>query len=336
MASSGSAETGTRSETSFEHDPQSRNRLVEWIAVDGSRLLLTIIISVGLFALLVGLNGLGVIAFTDQGSVTRMASGMIAGSLSLVTLVVSVNQLILSQEFSPVGKHRDQFSSVMQFRRNIEQQAGVPRTPMEPTRLLELLAETIRSSASRLTESVADSPHPEYRQQVTQYARSVEENAEWVDQSLDPSKTDAFDALSVAIAYDDGWQISTARYLRHSAPELSAETETAFDELIGSIRLFSSAQEHFKTVYLQRELTRFSQLIIYVGIPAVLAAVLIILVHGGLGSPTISPAVLPYVLSFFATLVFVPLVMLGVFILRTATITRRTASIGPMLSGQRR
>ncbi|WP_218143665.1 hypothetical protein [Halohasta litchfieldiae] len=320
----------------MEHDPRSRNRLIEWLVVDGSRLLLTIIISVGLFGLLLILNALGVIGFTDQGSVTRMASGMIAGSLSLVTLVVSVNQLILSQEFSPVGKHRDQFSSVMQFRQDIEQQADIPRTPMEPTRVLSVLADTIGTNASRLAESVADSPNAAYRQQVTQYAQSVEDNAQWVDQSVDEPQTNAFDALSVAIAYDDGWQLSTARYLRNSAPALSAETETAFDDLIESTRLFSSAQEHFKTVYLQRELTRFSQLIIYTGVPAVFAAVFIILIHGGLGTPAISAAALPSVVSLLVTLVFVPLVLLAVFILRTATIIRRTATVGPMLLGERR
>ena len=333
MGSSGAPDTGAQSEPSFEHEPQSRNRVIEWIAVDGSRLLLTSIISVGLFGLFLGLNGLGVIAFTDQSPVTRMAGGMIAGSLSLVTLVVSINQLILSQEFSPVGKHRDQFSSTMEFRRTIEQQAEIPRTPMEPPRMLEVLAETIGTNASRLARSVADCPNEEYKKQVTQYAQSVEDNAQWVDDSLEESQIDAFDALSVAIAYDDGWQISTARYLRNSGSDLSAETETAFDDLLDSIRLFSTAQEQFKTVYLQRELTWFSQLIVYVGLPAVLAAVLIPLLYGSLGGPTISPAYLPYVLSLLATLVFVPLVMLGLFILRTATITRRTATIGPMLLG---
>jgi hypothetical protein len=222
----------------------------------------------------------------------------------------------------------------MEFRRDLEEQADIPRTPMEPTRILEVLAETMEANASRLAHSVAEGPDTEYRQQVTKFARTVEDNAQWIDQSLGDSQTDAFDALSVAVAYNDGWQLSTARYLRNSAPELSDETETAFEELIESTQLFSSAQEHFKTVYLQRELTRFSQLVIYTGIPAVLAAVLIILIHGGLGTPTISAAFLPYVISFLATLVFVPLVMLAMFILRTSTITRRTATIGPMLLGE--
>ena len=335
MASSEVPETGAQPELRFEHEPRSRNRLVEWIAVDGSRLLLTTVFSVGVFALLLLLNGLGVIAFSDQGPVSRMAGGMIAGTFSLVTLVVSVNQLILSQEFSPVGKHRDQFGSVMEFRRTIEQQAGVPQAPREPTRLLELLAETIGDNAGRLADSVTNNPDAEYRRQVTRYAESVEDSAQWVDRSLDDAETDAFDALSVAVAYDDGWQLSTARFLRNSATDLPPETETAFDELIESIRLFSSAQEHFKTVYLQRELTWFSQLIVYCGVPAVLAAVLIALIYGGLGGVTIRPALLPYVVSLLATLVFVPLVLLGLFILRTATITRRTATIGPMSLGSR-
>lgn len=331
MSSTRSDDAGKPPDTSTESPSTSRNRVLEWIRVDGDRLTLTIGISVGIFALLLVLNATGVIAFVDGSSITRMASGMIAGTFSLVTLVVSVNQLILSQEFSSAGEHRDRFGGVMEFRRDIESQTDVSTAPGEPTEIIGMLAKAISSRANALSDSVANGTDEEFRRRVTRYADAVEESSDWINETFDESDVDAFDALSVAIEYSDGRHIHQARRLRNDASELSDETEAAFDALIDTLRLFSTAQEHFKTIYLQRELTRFSQLTIYFGIPAVLSAVLIMLLYGDIGGTTISSSYLPYVISSLTTVVLVPLVLLGAFILRTATVTRRTASVGPVL-----
>ncbi|SFF87693.1 hypothetical protein SAMN04488063_0623 [Halopelagius inordinatus] len=306
-------------------------RAIEWVKVGGDRLLLTVGISALIFAFLLVLHALGVVEFKNANSVTRLASGMIAGSFSLVTLVVSVNQLILSQEFTPAGEHRDQFEGVMQFRRDIEDRSHVPTAPVEPARMMTVIAEAIVSQAETLADAVSDHPDEEFERRVTEYTERLAERTERFDERLDPSKVDAFDALSAAVTYNDGWQISAVRSLRNGAPELTAETEREFDELVDRLRLFSTAQEHFKTVYLQRELTRFSQLTIYCGVPAVVSAALIILVHGDIGGATIEIGYVPYVTSFLVTVVLVPLVLLSVYILRTATITRQTSTTGPLL-----
>ncbi|WP_440008184.1 hypothetical protein [Halomicrococcus sp. SG-WS-1] len=331
MDSTQSEPAGEPPDTNMERRSALRNRLLEWVKVDGDRLFLTIGISVGVFVLILVLNSIGAVAFTNDNSVTRMASGMIAGTFSLVTLVVSVNQLILSQEFSPASEHRNRFSGVMEFRRDLEEQTGVSTAPVEPTRVVEVLAEAIGDRASELSDSVANSTDEEFRQQVTQYAKSVEDSTKWIDEAFDQSDVEAFDALSVAVEYADGWQIHVARRLRNDASELTDETAATFDELIDTIRLFSTAQEHLKTVYLQRELAKFSQLTIYCGIPAVLSSISIALLYGDIGGATISTRFLPYVTSLLVTIVLVPLVLLAVFILRTATVTRRTSTVGPLL-----
>lgn len=207
----------------------------------------------------------------------------------------------------------------------------VSTAPIEPARVIEVLAETIGDQARALSGSVASSTDEEFIARVTQFAKNVEDDTRWVDDTLDRSDVDAIDGLSVAVEYPDGWQIHTARRLRNDGPQLTDETERQFDELIDTIRLFSTAQERFKTVYLQRELTKFSQLTIYSGIPAVLSSILIALLYGDIGGATISIHYLPYVPSLLATVVLIPLVLLAVFILRTATVTRRTAAVGPML-----
>lgn len=309
---------------------KTRNRFVEWVLIDGDRLLLTLCGSMMILAfLLISYYG-NVIAFTNANSITRMASGMIAGTFSLVTIVVSVNQLILSQEFSPAGQFRDRLSGVLTFRRDIEDVTNVPATPVAPTRMLSLLITAIQDKANEVSNSVANYTAEEYRNRVTEYVDDVVANSEEVNEILEKAEMTAFDALLATIEYDQGWQFYAARHLRNDTADLSDEAVTAFDELIEVLQLFSTAQAHFKTIYLQRELTRFSQLTIYSGVPAVVTAAFIILLYGDIGGMSIRITYLPYITSLLTTIVFVPLVLLAAFILRTATITRRTAEVGPM------
>jgi len=91
------------------------------------------------------------------------------------------------------------------------------------------------------------------------------------------------------------------------------------------------AREQFKTTYLQQELTRFSQLTVYCGVPSILSAILVGFLYADVTGPSVSAVVLPYVVSALILIVLSPLALLVSYILRTATITRRTASVGPMV-----
>jgi Na+-transporting methylmalonyl-CoA/oxaloacetate decarboxylase gamma subunit len=331
MGTASNDDSGAPSDEGIGRRTKSRNRVVEWVLVDGDRLLVTFLGSAAVFVVLVVLYQAGVIAFSNDASITRMAGGMIAGTFSLVTLVVSVNQLILSQEFSPAGQYRDRLGGVLQFRRDVEGATGVPASPASPTRLLELLTAAIHDRAGTLADVVGDHGDREFRDRTVRYADSIQQGTERIHETLEQGGVSAFDALSAAIKYDEGWQLYAARHLRNDTDGLSAEADIAFDDLIEVLRLFSTAQEHFKTIYLQRELTRFSQLTIYAGVPAILAASLVILIYGDLGGIAIDIKSAPYVTSLLVAVVFVPLMLLASYILRTATVTHRTSSIGPML-----
>lgn len=309
----------------------SLTRMTEWLLVDGDRLYIATGISAGVFVFVLALNQLGVVAFVNDDSITRMGSGMIAGTFSLVTLVVSINQLILSREFSAASEYRDRVGGVMEFREDIEDVANVPASPAEPTKLLGLLVAAIDHRAQRVSDAVSDQDDG-FREVVRKYTNSIDESTDRIDETLESTSFGTFRALSAAVGYDDAWQIYVARHLRNRNADSLSEAETdAFDDLIDALQLFNVAREHFKTTYLQRELTRFSQLTIYCGVPAVLAAVLVTLLYADLGGPAISAAYLPYVTSALVAIVFFPLALLSTYILRTATVTRRTASIGPML-----
>ena len=306
-------------------------RFREWFLVKGNRLGVTVVLLVGIFAMFAALYELGVVSFVNPNSVTRVASGMIAGTFSLVTLVVSVNQLILSQEFSAAGRARDRLDGVVKFRRDVADTANVPASPASPTRVLELVIESIHHDATELADAVADHDD-EVREVVTRYANSVQQRTDRIEDRIDRSGSDTFTAVSAAITYDESWHLYVATHLRGEyADSLSPAATDRLDELVDSLKLFHVAREQFKTTYLQQELTRFSQLTVYCGVPSILSAILVGLLYADVTGPSVSAAALPYVVSGLVLIVLSPLALLVSYILRTATITRRTASVGPMV-----
>ncbi len=303
----------------------------EWVLVNGDRTVIAGLIVAFVFVFLTVLHWLGLIAFVNDDSITRLAGGMVAGAFSLVTLVVSINQLILSREFSAAGEVRNQLDGVMRFREDVEETTNVPASPAAPGKLLQLLVAAIDDRAGTLPEAVSDQDD-EFRELVQRYANGVEESTDWIDETLQETTFGTFDAVAAAINYDDAWQIYAARHLRNSrADAMSDEALAAFDDLIESLHQFTVAREHFITTYMQRELTRFSQLTVYYGVPAILAGMVLGLMYADLRGATIGVMYLPYVTMALISIVVIPLALLASYILRTATVARRTTSIGPML-----
>ncbi|MFD1563809.1 hypothetical protein ACFR99_09635 [Haloarchaeobius amylolyticus] len=306
-------------------------RFREWVLVDGNRLSVTATILIVVFAVVAALYELGVITFVNPGAVTSVASGMIAGTFSLVTLVVSVNQLILSQEFSAAGRARDRLEDVIEFRQTVADDAAVPASPASPTRVLGLILESIHDDATALADTVEDRDD-EFSEIVIRYTNGVIERTERTDDLIGKSGSDTFTAVSAAITYDESWHLYVGTHLRGEyADSLSPAATERLDELIDSLKLFHVAREQFKTTYLQQELTRFSQLTVYCGVPSILSAILIGLLYADFAGPSVSAALLPSVVSVLFLVVLLPLALLASYILRTATITRRTASVGPMV-----
>ncbi|AGB36292.1 hypothetical protein [Natronococcus occultus] len=306
--------------------------LLDWILLQGNRIFITVALTVGVFLSLLVVHALGLISFINDDSLTRMVGGMIAGTFSLITLVVSVNQMILSREFRSADEFRNRLEGVMDFRHDIEDATGVPATPAAPAKQLELLVREIDYRADRVTAAVADDRDGTAQREVEAFIASVRERTERTRESLDEARFGSFNALSSAMGYNDAWQIYAARYLCNQYDdELSADTREALEDLLDALRLFNVGREHFKTTYLQRELTRLSQLTILFGIPSVLSAFFLGLLYAGIGGPMISHTYTPLVASGLIAIVFSPLALLAAYILRTATVARRTASIGPML-----
>ncbi|MFC6716846.1 hypothetical protein ACFQGT_16665 [Natrialbaceae archaeon GCM10025810] len=307
----------------------------EWVLVEGGRLTVAALFTFGVFVLFLALNAFEVVSFVNDASVTRVASGMIAGTFSLVTLVVSINQLILSQEFATAGETRQRIEGVDAFRADVAEAANLPEAPISTAGVLESIAAAIREDARCLLRSV-EHRDDEVGDRLREYGETVVKSTEDIDETFERGEPDTFTALLAAIRYDDVRLRHVGEYVRDAhAESLSDASTDAIEELIGSFELFNVARAHFKTTYLQRELTRFSQLTVYAGAPAILSAIIVGLLYADVGGASVAVESLPYVVSALIAVIVSPLALLVSYILRTATVTRRTASVGAMLAEER-
>ncbi|XVH32395.1 hypothetical protein ACNS7O_04210 [Haloferacaceae archaeon DSL9] len=308
------------------------NRLVRWLLIDGDRLFISACTLAVWYLLFVGLNSLGVVGFLNDDSITRMAGGMIAGTFTVVTIVISINQLILSRQFAAAGEFQDRYDDVMAMRTETEKQAGVPVSPAAPTTYLELVVGTIEVRARSLSDTVAEHDAGA-ADALGDFATTVAEDAEPVRETLADANFEAVEAVSAAIAFDDSAHLYAERYLSNvHGSNLSPETNVALDELREALQLFNVARSHFKTTYLQRELSHLSRLVTLTGVPSVVAAMCIGLLYATPTGPAITSAALPYVTAALMIVVLAPLTIVSTYVLRSATLTRMTASIGPFVA----
>lgn len=305
---------------------------MEWLLIDGNRLSVTAGLVIAVFALLSVCYWLGVISFVNDNSMTRVASGMIAGTFSLVTLVVSINQLILSNEFSTAGEFRDELDGILQFRHDIENVTGVPATPASPSKVFALLAHAVDDHASTLSDHVADDPDGEVSELVQRYLNQVDRSTQHLEEEVEAATFGTFNTISAVINFNDAWLIYAATHIRNAHEETFSEEALAeFDRLLEALQQITVAREHFVTTYMQRELTRFSQLTIYFGLPSVLSAVFLGFLYADLRGLSIGFEYAPSVVIALVTIVVTPLALLASYILRTATVAHRTTSVGPMI-----
>ena len=129
----------------------------------------------------------------------------------------------------------------------------------------------------------------------------------------------------------DGYaeNINTARRIQsESADALTAHADDLLDDLREMYAVMSIIRQYYKALYIQQELARLSRLIVYSGLSAFLVSAFLILIFAdGAPSGGHSPGIVVLVSAALAV-GFAPFAVLFSFILRIATIAKRTASPG--------
>lgn len=310
-------------------DRRSRLRLAAQLNAD--RLHLTLGISLAFFVLL------SVIAATTGDALLKSMSssdpvetlyqGYVTALITGVTLVVTISQLVLSQELGPLGDQRERMEGAVDFRKEAAEYLGTAPPP-EPAAFLQALVEVSGETAEHLRDVAAS------RDDLQEFLDELVHNAEAVASDLDDAQFGRYQVVKSALDFNYSWKIYQARRLRQQyADDFTDEEAEALDELIELLSLFGPAREHIKTLFFQWELVGLSRKILYVSFPALLVAVAMILFVNQTTLPgsTLGVDNVVWLIVAATTVCSVPFFLLGVYMIRLATIARRTLAIGPFI-----
>ena len=307
------------------------------LLVEANRLVLVGVLFVAIAAAVLALGTLLPSADALFGSgdpIETAFQAFIGATITGVTLVVTLNQLVLSQEFGAVGDQRERMDAAVQFREDVESTLDAPISPPEPAAFLRALVDVAGERADTLRERVADDDalDDSVRDRVTTLAADISANADAVGDSLDGAQFGTFEVLSASLDFNYSWKLYSARRVQaEDGEQLTSEQSEAVTELIDVLELFGPAREHFKTLYFQWELTALSRIILAASLPSLVASVSMVLFFD---PATIgwSIAGVPGSLWFVAGAVavaMVPFLVLVSYVVRIAVVTQRTLSIGP-------
>ncbi|MWV41658.1 hypothetical protein [Natrialba sp. INN-245] len=309
-----------------------------WLLLRLNRWAFTGVILLAVFVVLVAASGLELTPLREivesQDGIEFLFSAFIGAIITGTAIVVTINQLVLSQELGAVGQQRGRMQEAMEFRRDVERTIEEDASPPEPAAFLFELVDGVHERANELEAEMEDERDEELREKVTEYVEETTGNAESVKSDLRDAQFGTFDVVWNALNFNYSRKIYDARKIRadHS-DSLSDEANEKIDHVIDTLQLFGPAREHFKTLYFQWELITLSRALLYISVPALTVMALLIMYVDGSALPgtTLGVDNLVWVTSAGFVVGISPFVVFIVYILRIATVAKRTLAMGPFI-----
>lgn len=302
-----------------------------------NRQLVTATLAAAVFVVFVLVGAFAHPRFADvlatESTIEILFSAMLGAIITGVTLVVTIGQIIISQENGPLGDQHRRMSDAMNVREYVAEVIGRPAPPT-PSALLRALVETIRDRARELQAVVDDAEGTDLAADVEQLTDSLVENADRTEAQLADAEFGTFGVVSAALDFNYSADVYFVEELRHRHDDrLTDDQEARLTELKTALTMFGPAREHVKTLYFEWELANLSKYIVYLAIPATVVAVVSLSFLDG-GTFTGQSAGVPdivWVVGLAVTISVTPFLLLAAYVLRIVVVAKHTLAIGPLV-----
>jgi hypothetical protein len=313
------------------------SRPYSWFLFGGNRLAVTALLSGSIFAVFVVVSAVAFpppqVLFRGADTIETVFSTALSTIITGTTLVVTISQLVISQENGPLGDQHKRMRETMDFRQYAR--ASFESTPAAaPGRFLRQLILATERRAEALDAQLDDTEDEALAQEVDELVASLRGNTAVAVRGLEQAQFGTFGVLDAALNYNYDWKIyQLERIADEFSDSLDADDLEAFHELKTVLSLFGPAREHFKTLYFEWELIDLSRYILYAAIPAIVVSGLMAFFVGAdsfpgaiLGVPTLT-----WVVAGAFTSTLVPFLLFLAYILRIVFVAKHTLAIGPFV-----
>lgn len=303
-------------------------RLVTWVFFRGNRRHIAIGELVVIYAVLLAAGQLWPLQMHDlvseQRTVQQLLNTLLGGVILLVSIVVSLNSLVLSEELAPISDQHERVISAWEFRVDSTGTTEGSVSSASPTEFLL----GILSNVDARTEQIAlatERTDLASRDQLRSCLENVDTFVDRTREVLDEDELKGADMRLFAPEYDPVTELDEVRQLKH---ELQFHDEIAepLETVIRGLEFFISAREYFKTMYYKREFARLSRDLLYAGVPAVILLSYLILALTGDVFPGVTFGLSNLYLFFtFAFVIsLLPFFLLASYVIRASVIAEDT------------
>ncbi len=328
-------------------DPQPADTMVErssnsrwklWLLLNGNRWLVTVLLAAFAFVGLLAISQVSPVSLRalmgEKEPVHFLFQALVTSLITGVTLVLTINQLVLSQELGAVDDQRGRLEGSLEFHEDVEDVIDAPISPPDPASFLQAIIDASQDRAIEFREAAADGHDEEFEDRVDEFVDNVAGHADAVQERLDGAQFGTYAVIRFALDYNYSWKIFRARRLRNVyGDSFTDEAREIHDQLLESLKLFGLAREHFTTLYFQWELINLSRGIMYVSVPALVVAMSMIAFFDAdaVTGTVFGVETVVWIVAAAATVSIVPFLLLVSFVLRLGTMAKRTLAIGPFI-----
>jgi len=315
------------------------NPLKQWLLLTGSRLAVSVALLGFVFLTILALATVWPLELrallTETDAAKTLFSALLSGAILLVSIVVSINSIVLSQEITDIENQQERVAATIDYRRHIEDFIQADVTPARPSEFLAAVIYSISRRIADLERVAENSSIDRFEEQVEEFSEQVTAEIGVARSQLHGATIGSFNVLLAGLNYNYSGQLHAARSLkRNFDQELSEEEVATIDGLIDVLQHIATGREYFKSLYHKRELARLSSVLLYVSLPVIVFTSYVILALDANVFPEVqflgfSPLLLSVVFAY--TVALAPYVVLTAYVVRTATITLRTLSAGPFI-----
>ena len=264
------------------------------------------------------------------------------GNLTLLTVVLVINQLIPSRQLKPLGQAYSEIQDMIEYQRDVEGAVERQVAPITPPEFVTFVLRIIRQQAQTVSERNNETSDHALRDELTTFVEDLTTQIDGANESLEQSEGEIFEVLLVLLRMEVARPIHQVRQLRaNHREELSEADHEALENLGHRLQQLGAAQQYFRTIYVQDELARLSRYLLYVGFPAVLISMVTLVAF----TPSISQGssilltpsgtqstpwiVRSVYLNGVMAIGLAPLTVLSAFVLRVAVIAQYSAITTP-------
>ena len=311
---------------------RDENRLKRWLLLDGDRRGVTLALSTVIFLLLVAIGTVWSFEIEtlvrETRSVQTLFTTLLNGVILFVSVVVTLNAGILSEEFGPLSSQQEQLEQSLEFQSELESFAGNGASPAEPGEFFRFVLDAFHAEVDSLRGTAEDATDPDVREAFETFVDDVDREIRQVNARLEMANLQVANVLLAGLDYGYAQQLYVARHLRAEfADRLSDAELSALDDFVETLKFFAAGREYFKTLYVKREIGNLSGGLLVLSLPVIVfTAYALLAIDAGLFPPDVVPGIsrrLFYVAVAFSVSLS-PYVLLTSYLLRIVTVSKRS------------